>query len=527
MENDFYDNEFENYLKEQADDYRMYPSDQVWRGIQQEIHGYRKWPALGVIAIFIISALLVGTVLVKPHSQIVTVSAVTNDLKAKDEAIALNLNTKKGKKYLSHINGNNIANQIIEPALEKINRKDFLIIPANSNNNKKDGLNNQILESEEFSKNKTEDFLLANAASSEKIQKNETANNIITGEASTITNLKQTANTTQANIQIQDISDFKNIPFLNLNFINDFEASSVNGPSYHQKTNFENTYFEYKYFSSNMNEFAETKNQQTQLNLGSTYSNKTSSPLSRISGKSSKFDFQIFVTPSISYRTLVDDYNGKLSRSYISALPFAANYVVDINNVVQHKPAAGFEFGFLLGYNLNNKFAIRSGLQFNMRQYNINAFVHNFEPALPSLLTGIAIEQSAITGFRNITETEPIVLKNRYYQISIPVGIDWRPVNKKLAWGISASVQPTYTFDKEPFIVTTNYKNYQDGSQLMRNWNVNASIETYIGFNTGKYRWQLGPQIRTQLLPSLSTSYPIREYPVDYGIKLSLIKALK
>ena len=132
MENDFYDNEFENYLKEQADDYRMYPSDQVWRGIQQEIHGYRKWPALGVIAIFIISALLVGTVLVKPHSQIVTVSAVTNDLKAKDEAIALNLNTKKGKKYLSHINGNNIANQIIEPALEKINRKDFLIIPSNS-----------------------------------------------------------------------------------------------------------------------------------------------------------------------------------------------------------------------------------------------------------------------------------------------------------------------------------------------------------------------------------------------------------
>ncbi|MEP7319155.1 MAG: hypothetical protein ABI921_10445, partial [Panacibacter sp.] len=61
MENRFYDNEFEKYLKEEADDYRMYPSDRVWRNIQQEIHGYRRWPALTIIAVFIISALVVGT----------------------------------------------------------------------------------------------------------------------------------------------------------------------------------------------------------------------------------------------------------------------------------------------------------------------------------------------------------------------------------------------------------------------------------------------------------------------------------
>ncbi|HRI22820.1 MAG TPA: outer membrane beta-barrel protein, partial [Panacibacter sp.] len=265
-----------------------------------------------------------------------------------------------------------------------------------------------------------------------------------------------------------------------------------------------------------------------QLNFGtSIQNNRTSSPFSKFSSKKSNFDFQFYVTPSISYRRLIDDHNGELSRSYITALPFAANYVVDINNVVQHKPAAGYELGFSLGYNLNSKFAIRSGLQFNMRQYNISAFVHGFEPAAPSLLTGIAIEPNSITGFRNITESEPIVLKNRYYEISLPVGIDWRLINKKLVWGIAASVQPTYTFDKEPFIVTTNYKNYKDGSQLIRNWNVNVGFETYIGYNTGKYRWQLGPQIRTQLLPSLSSSYPIREYPVDYGIKLSLIRSLK
>jgi hypothetical protein len=107
------------------------------------------------------------------------------------------------------------------------------------------------------------------------------------------------------------------------------------------------------------------------------------------------------------------------------------------------------------------------------------------------------------------------------------LGIDWRPVNNKFAWGISASIQPTYTFDKEPFIITSNFKNYTDGSQLMRNWNINTSFETYLGYNTGKYRWQIGPQVRYQLLPTMNNSYPIREYLLDYGIKIGLVRSLK
>jgi len=101
-----------------------------------------------------------------------------------------------------------------------------------------------------------------------------------------------------------------------------------------------------------------------------------------------------------------------------------------------------------------------------------------------------------------------------------------RPINNKFAWGIAASIQPTYTFDKEPFVITSNYKNYADGSQLMRNWNINTSFETYLGYNTGKYRWQIGPQIRYQLLPTMNNTYPIREYLLDYGIKVGLVRSL-
>src|SRR6266542_3263073 len=115
---------------------------------------------------------------------------------------------------------------------------------------------------------------------------------------------------------------------------------------------------------------------------------------------------------------------------------------------------------------------------------------------------------NTITVFRNIAGSSSIVLKNRYYEISLPIGIDWRPFNGKFSWGIAASIQPTYTFDKEPFIITSNFKNY-------------------LGYNTGKYRWQIGPQIRYQLLPTMTNSYPIREYLVDYGIKIGLVRSLK
>ena len=65
MGSHFYDNEFEEFLKEQSDQFRMYPSDHVWRSIQKEVHGPVKWPALTVVAIMIIAALVVGTVAVK------------------------------------------------------------------------------------------------------------------------------------------------------------------------------------------------------------------------------------------------------------------------------------------------------------------------------------------------------------------------------------------------------------------------------------------------------------------------------
>src|SRR5688572_24500437 len=43
MENKFSNREFEEFVKDNADQYRMFPSDKVWNGINNALHTRRKW----------------------------------------------------------------------------------------------------------------------------------------------------------------------------------------------------------------------------------------------------------------------------------------------------------------------------------------------------------------------------------------------------------------------------------------------------------------------------------------------------
>src|SRR4051812_1479347 len=64
--------DLEKYLQEQVTDHRMYPSDRVWKNIRNRVHTPKKWPALSVFTVLIISSLVIGTVLNKPIPDTLT-----------------------------------------------------------------------------------------------------------------------------------------------------------------------------------------------------------------------------------------------------------------------------------------------------------------------------------------------------------------------------------------------------------------------------------------------------------------------
>src|SRR5258705_7546808 len=60
MDHNIYDNDFEEFLKQKSDQYKMYPSDRVWNNVYSSLHGRRKWWTLGFTLFFIGAGLLVG-----------------------------------------------------------------------------------------------------------------------------------------------------------------------------------------------------------------------------------------------------------------------------------------------------------------------------------------------------------------------------------------------------------------------------------------------------------------------------------
>jgi hypothetical protein len=248
--------------------------------------------------------------------------------------------------------------------------------------------------------------------------------------------------------------------------------------------------------------------------------------LNQLGKSSSRFDFRFYITPSVSYRRL-DEKTPKANAS--SGASLESDYRIQPSSAINQSPALGIETGASLGYKLGDKLTLTGGFQFNISQYEINAYLYKDEPTAVTFSDGDNINTvSTVSNLRSVSGNTPLSIKNRYYQLSMPVGLEWQILGDgKLSWGVDASIQPTYTFDKQPLIISSNFKNYADGSAYVRNWNVNASATTFLGYTTGKYQWQIGPQLRYQLLPSLVDRYPNREYLVNYGLRIGMVKQLK
>jgi hypothetical protein len=110
-----------------------------------------------------------------------------------------------------------------------------------------------------------------------------------------------------------------------------------------------------------------------------------------------------------------------------------------------------------------------------------------------------------------------------YFQLSAPVGGEIRLAgNSKTSFGVASTIQPTYVLGDRAYMISTDYKNYTEVPWLMRKWNVNTSFETFVAYSTGKMNWQVGPQVRYQLLSSFVTEYPVKEHLFDFGLKVGV-----
>lgn len=436
MERNF-NNEFERFLKENADQYRMYPSAKVWSGVYNALHTRRKWYGLGIILLLLTGSLVTVLVTRSP----------------KETPVSANKPVSTERTLASH-------SQIALPDKRAVENKfphNSLVATVGSR---------QVIPTSDFY-----DLLGKDVAVNEN---NQQFSELATGSDPLSINITD-------QLTDQDI-------------INNVRSQKIS--AYPKKLTSSNPYD--WTIESVLNSFH--------------------SPRQR------RFAVQFNFTPTISYRKLSANKAFLRSASLQANAPSSFSALYDVNSAVTHKPDIGLELGFTTKYSLATNFRVKAGLQFNVNRYDIKAFNYRMELTTIALNTNAGVDSVEIpSSHRNFSGYRSDWLQNFYFEISAPVGIEMDLAgDSRVQFGVAATIQPTYILGDRAYILSTDYKNYAEVPWLIRRWNVSTGFETFVAYSTGKLKWQVGPQVRYQLLSSFVDKYPVKENLFDFGLKVGV-----
>jgi hypothetical protein len=455
-----YNNEFERFLKENADQYRLYPSAKVWKGVYAALHGRRKWFGLGIALLLLTGTLITVLITNSPKQANIAVNtqpAATPNQTHNAKIFEINKSTPPARilNKQNNFGGDNSTAVAYDPNI---------ILPGSVN---KEG----------------------SYIASEKInifQNSSLVNNTVFNPGNPIAN--NTGSLEPIDIHVTDELTDQTI----------FNSVSKTNPVPEQ------------YSLAGLNTFNWTI--ESVLN---TY---------RLQKRNKRVGFQLNVTPTISYRKLSENTTYMQSYSLQNSIPYSYVPLYNINNAVTHKPDMGLEVGLSAKYALASNFKIVTGLQFNINRYDIKAFYYPLETATIPLNYGSRVDSlHQSTTFRNFNGTKSRWLHNYYFQVSMPLGIEVKIAgDDKIQLGVGGTIQPTYVLGDRAYLLSTDYKNYAEVPWLIRRWNVNTAFETFVSYSTGHLKWQVGPQVRYQLLSSFVDKYPVKENLFDFGLKVGI-----
>lgn len=436
----YQDDSFEQVLKQRADEYRMYPSDQSWDVIYQRLHqpARFRWKLASFFTITLLSAGL--WVSVNQHE----VNIVTGNLTPLTQAAV------QSKSNVYTIPAKQNRSLIIAAVQKPMIQKDI----------------QQITEQ----------------------QQTVTTANVEEPTKEVIAPFEETTQNNEPTLTATGAQELKTISLLPAG---DFTATAKDPVALMQETVTE-----------------EPDNNQTDADLNY----EVNVPV--ITTKKPEKQFQYYITPSTSYRVLVTENRYNFGN------------IRDPRSAIIHQPFLGLEIGAAYIKPISKTVAFTSGVQINFTSYVVTG--SKFSPEVATV---------TLSPFRNIQRVTSLRTSNGYFdenifnktlQVSVPLGVRMDIVEgNRFAWNVSTTLQPTYLITATGYMVTNDYKNYIKAPELLKSFNINYGFETFVRIKSKNSEFQLGPQLRYQLLSNAKASYPIKEHLVDYGIKFGFIKNLK
>jgi hypothetical protein len=491
MERGFYNEDIEELLKEKADQYKMYPSDKVWKGIHRSLHPTRKWYWFSLI-------LFLSAVGYYTFIEFITPSSASKPISGNNTSS----NISKATETTASSTNNNTKAVIVpfgnpkqtNSSLSK--QRTFVLNPDNS-----DGNTGMV------------------------INMDQPVTSAVTGNSGAEEN-HHLAFTNET--PVYDLNDWqaKKLSHPDLAGTEPYEAGSQE-PTLPQPVAHVPAQAVLPGITAvdESKLIANTQNAEEDSKRGNWLHQRAVYELNV--PKQKRLSWQLTFTPTMNYRT----WKGGSDPSDVKIVPLAPLIEGDPEKLVNHKPALGFELGSNILYAVNKTFTLKAGLLFNYARYDIQAYSSSTsDQAIIALNNNYGISTGQVTSYtryRNFGGDAVENLHNQFFQLSVPLGLEINLLgNERIQVGIAGTVQPTYLLNRNTYILSNDYK-YATLPELVRKWNINTSAEAFISYKTGDLKWQVGPQLRYQLLSSYIKEYPIRENLFQYGIKIGVAKTIR
>lgn len=482
MENEFYRDDFELFLRDSTDDFKMYPSRKVWYSLYNNLHPDRKWPSLAVCLLLITAILYLGI-------------SNNNSINAKNKGLAVTAAESEttSSTTLAPNKTNPVKVLLNESDTYTADAKQKLILADNQSNTsvaiQSTSFNTPLLSQKENDVPVTPSLITENKSNVALDAANKTAMTAISSTEDQNSKASLSSETSEA--KPADAA---------------LPTTSTIAPAPAAKT------------------FADFMQQDREWMEDFAFYNKRRSKESRLYGWSSQF----YVTPSIGYRVL---FRNKSFRSAAqNALIATANRNSNALAEPNEQGALSIEAGAGLMKSINKRVRVKAGLQFNYTDFITYAQKLDHPTATIIAINdeyGVQMEPS-VASYANTPGKNKTKLHNKAIQLSIPLGLDYKIVSgRKISWYAGASIQPTYITGGFAYAQSADNNFYVEDASLLRRWNMNTAVESFITIKApGGSFIHLGPQFRYQLLSTYTKKYTYTEKPYNIGFKIGLSKPL-
>ncbi|HEU5167196.1 MAG TPA: hypothetical protein VFU29_16735 [Chitinophagaceae bacterium] len=459
MERQFNNGDFEKLLRDNANQYRMYPSEKVWKGIHSALHNRRRWYGLTAAIMFLLTSSIVSIIIYndKPGKHI----SIQNSNQQQVLATAPN----EAKTFTPAINEIKPANRPTANLAELYSNGPVFNTPTvdddmqadlNLKNNIRNIFEQEVIDPFSFNKNEPNDYISLYTDLSLFRQKT-----LVKTEDDVLNNILPNEKNTLGQSSLDENTEKK---------INDAISALA---------------------SENM--------------------------LLPKPSKQPKVTAQVYFTPTVSYRKLTENKNVYTGGFYVPALDLK-NVVkhkpaMGLEFGIEGKYRVNKKFSIKTGLQFNIN-------RYDIRAYSHPTEIATV--ALSSGYRGVD-SLSTLSYYRNFGGSSPNSnwLENFYFQVAAPVGVEIIVSdNKNIQWGVSGTLQPTYVIGDRAYVISSDYKNYAKFPDLMRRWNISTGVGTFVSYSTGRIKWQVGPQLRYQHLSSFVSALTVKEKLYAIGLKV-------